>query len=254
MAMHLMCSTHSHAFIRNNTSKPGPPSNSGNLYFPDDTMVKPICLLPLGFVAAAAFTGVPLVSRTPSSTSSLYMGGGTGYATSLDGKKEKVDRIKGLLDTSQMIFTVPAGSITVAQSQTLRRSMPEGTTVSVVKNTLMTRAIEGSDYEAAASMLKGANMWFFIEDDMGASIKAYNQFIKENGLKDSHGIFGGVMEGSVYDAAGVDAIGKLPSKNELYAQIAGSIKAVPTKVARVIKAPNSKLARAIKLATEKNAE
>jgi large subunit ribosomal protein L10 len=42
----------------------------------------------------------------------------------------------------------------------------------------------------------------------------------------------------------------LPSKQELYARIAGSILAVPTKVARVIKAPNSKLARAIKLATD----
>jgi large subunit ribosomal protein L10 len=58
------------------------------------------------------------------------------------------------------------------------------------------------------------------------------------------------MEGQIYDAKGVQAIGNLPSKQELYAQIAGSIKAVPTKVARVIKAPNSKLARAIKLATE----
>lgn len=217
-------------------------------------MVKPVSLLPLGFVATAAFTGVPLVSRTPSSTSSLYMGGGTGYATSLAGKQEKVDRIKGLLDSSQMIFTVPAGSISVAQSQELRRAMPEGTTISVVKNTLMTRAIEGSEYESAASMLKGPNMWVFIEDDMGASIKAYNSFIKDQGLKETHSITGGIMDGTNYDAAGVAAIGKLPSKDELYAKIAGSIKAVPTKVARVIKAPNSKLARAIKLATDKNNE
>jgi large subunit ribosomal protein L10 len=57
------------------------------------------------------------------------------------------------------------------------------------------------------------------------------------------------LEGTTYDTSGVDAISKLPSKLELYAQIAGAIKAVPTKVARVIKAPGSKLARAIKLAT-----
>ena len=41
---------------------------------------------------------------------------------------------------------------------------------------------------------------------------------------------------------------------ELYAKIAGAIKAVPTKVARVIKAPGSKLARAIKLATMPEAD
>lgn len=38
-------------------------------------------------------------------------------------------------------------------------------------------------------------------------------------------------------------------KQELYAQIAGSIKAVPTKLARVVKANPEKLARAIKMAT-----
>ena len=213
-------------------------------------MVRSIFLLSLGVVATTAFMGQPLVSRTPVSQSSLHMGGASGFATSLDGKKEKVARVQELLDTSEMIFAVPASSITVSESEQLRRSMPEGTTISVVKNKLMSRAIEGTEYETAASMLKGANMWFFIEDDIGASIKAWKSFVKETGKKETHDIFGGVIEGEFYDAKGCQTIGNLPSKDELYAKIAGSIKAVPTKVARVIKAPNSKLARAIKLPTE----
>lgn len=203
----------------------------------------------------SAFIGQPLVSRTPvasshSSGSSLYMGGASGFATSLDGKKARVETVKGLLDSSTMIFAIPASSVTVAQSQSLRRSMPEGTTVSTIKNKLMQRAIEGTEYESAASLLKGPNMWFFIEDDISATMKAYNAFTKEFAKKDTHAILGGVMESQLYDSKGVAAIGELPSKDELYARIAGSIKAVPTKVARVIKAPNSKLARAIKLATD----
>ena len=212
-------------------------------------MVKSLSLLPAGFVATAAFTGQPLVSRTPSRTSSLYMGGATGFATSKEGKAARVDKVKGLLESSEMIFSVPAGSLTVQQQETLRRSMPEGTTVSVIKNTLMSRAVDGTEFEAASSLLKGPNMWVFIEDDISATIKAYKSFMKEEGTAESHPIQGGVLEGTSYDAAGVSAIGNLPSKDELYAKIAGSIKAVPTKVARVIKAPNSKLARAIKLAT-----
>ena len=210
-----------------------------------------LLILPL-VTAVTAFTGVPLTQRSTSQSSNLFMGGAQKYATSLPGKKETVVKVKELLDTSQMVFTVPAGSITVKQTQKLRRSLPEGTTMAVVKNKLMLRAIEGSEYETAASLVRGPNMWFFIEDDIGATIKAFNQFCKEEQKKESHPISGGVIEGMVYDSAGVDAIGKLPSKLELYAQIAGSIKAVPTKVARVIKAPSSKLARAIKLATEKN--
>lgn len=215
-------------------------------------MVKSISLLPLGFVAAAAFTGQPLVSRQAAPSSSLHMGGASGFATSREGKTEKIDAVKGLLEKSQMIFTVPSGSVTVGEAQALRRSMPEGTSCSVIKNTLMTRAIAGTEYESAASMLKGGNMWFFIEDDISASLKAYTAFLKTSGKRETHQVMGGVLEGAAFDSAGVDAISKLPTKDELYARIAGSIKAVPTKVARVIKAPNSKLARAIKLATDEN--
>ena len=122
----------------------------------------------------------------------------------------------------------------------------------VVKNKLMARAIEGTEYEPVGDMLKGANMWFFIEEDIGGSVKSFNAFTKEYALKETHSIIGGNIEGTNYDAAGVDAISKLPSKIELITRIAGSIKAVPTKVARVVKAPGMKVARAIKLAGEEN--
>jgi len=209
-------------------------------------MVRTALLLTLGLATASAFHNTQPLARKETQ----LFGGSSGYATTLEGKKEKVAVVKELLDSSQMIFTVPASSLTVTESQSLRRSMPEGTTISVVKNTLMSRVVEGTEFEeATAGLLKGSNMWFFIEEDIGASIKAWNAFTKETGKKETHQILGGVVEGVEYDSKGIDAIGKLPSKKELYAKIAGSIQAVPTKVARVIKAPNSKLARAIKLAT-----
>lgn len=208
-------------------------------------MLRSVLVLSFGLVLASAFAP----NTQPARETKLHMGGASGYATSRAGKEKRVTDVKGLLDSSQMIFTVPASSITVAQAQKLRRSMPEGTTISVVKNTIMTRAVEGTEYEAACSFLTGPNMWFFIEEDIGASIKAWNAFTKEYKKDETHPILGGVIEGTKYDANGVQAIGTLPSKKELYAKIAGSIKAVPTKVARVIKAPSSKLARAIRLAT-----
>lgn len=207
----------------------------------------------LVFVAALCTpaTGFAPNQQRTTSTSTVLFGGARGHATSKEGKRKTVELVKGLLDTSEMIFTVPASSLTVAETQKLRLKLPEGTTAKVVKNNLMKRALEGTPYEeASGSFLTGSNLWVFIDEDVSASIKSYNEFVKEFGKKESHGIIGGVFEGNSYDPAGVDAIGKLPTKDELYAKIAGSIKAVPTKVARVIKAPNSKLARAIKLATD----
>ena len=179
------------------------------------------------------------------------MGGARGIATTIEGKAAKVETVQGLLESSDFIFSVPASGISVAEVQTLRKSLPEGTTMSVIKNKLMMRACAGTDYEEATSdMLKGANMWFFIEEDIGATVKSFNKFTKEFSKKESHAIQSGVVEGVAYDAKGIVAISKLPSKIELITKIAGSIKAVPTKVARVIKAPGEKTARAIKLATE----
>ena len=202
--------------------------------------------------SATAFSPAPQ-STTVSSTA--LFGGGRGHATTLDGKKATVANVRELLEKSEMIITVPASGITVSRVQDLRRSLPEGTTMKVVKNKLMTRAIEGTTYEPVGDkFLKGANMWFFIEEDIGGTVKAWNQFVKDKGLKDTHNIYGGNIEGTNYDEAGVTAISKLPSKIELITRIAGSIKAVPTKVARVINAPGTKMARAIKLAGEKNNE
>jgi large subunit ribosomal protein L10 len=176
-------------------------------------------------------------------------------ASTLEHKKEKVSRVKSLLDSSLMIFSVPGSSLTVKEVQTLRRKLPETTTVSVVKNKLMARALEGTDFNAASgTLLKGSNMWFFIQEDIQGSMKVFQEFVKESNKKDTHFPMGGVIEGDLLDSAGVIAVSKLPSKKELYAKIAGSIKQVPTKLARVVKATPTKLARAIKLATEEKKE
>lgn len=209
-------------------------------------------LVLLGLAASAS--AFPTAPSRPARSNTALFGGARGDATTLEGKASTVASVKELLDSSEMIFTVPASGITVSETQTLRRSLPEGTTMKVVKNKLMSRAIEGTEYEPVGDMLKGANMWFFIEEDIGGSVKAFNSFTKEFAKKETHTILGGNVEGVNYDAAGVDAISKLPSKIELITRIAGSIKAVPTKVARVVKAPGMKVARAIKLAGEEGSE
>merc|ERR1712161_46594 len=125
---------------------------------------------------------------------------------------------------------------TVKEVQLLRRSLPESTTMSVVKNKLMLKACEGTDYQNALSDgLSGSNMWFFI---------------KEAEKTESHPILGGITEGTFYDAAKVTAISKLPSKLELITKVAVLVKAIPTKVARTIKEPGAKLARTIKLVAD----
>ena len=80
-------------------------------------------LVTAGLAMTSAFQTQPASRRE-----TQLFGGSSGRATTLEGKTEKVAQVKGLLDSSQMIFTVPASSVSVKESQILRRSMPEGTT------------------------------------------------------------------------------------------------------------------------------
>lgn len=184
-------------------------------------------------------------------TQALF-GGAKGEATTLEGKKARVAFVKEKLETAEMIFSVPSEKITVSQSLELRNSLPEGTTCAVIKNSLMARAIaDNGTWEPSSSLLKGSNMWFFIDTDIKGTLTSLKGVVKNNALEDTK-VKGGVIDGDYLDASGVARVGELPSKMELIARIAGGINAVPTKLARVVKAPNSKLARAIKLAGEEN--
>lgn len=60
-------------------------------------------------------------------------------------------------------------------------------------------------------------------------------------------ILGGMFEGQVLDAAGIEAVVKLPTKQELMGKTAALLKALPTKIARSVKAADAtRLARAVK--------
>ena len=178
-------------------------------------------------------------------------GGSSGYATTLEGKTARVEKVEKLLESSEMLIKVRGDALTVKEVQLLRRSLPESTTMSVVKNKLMLKACEGTDYQNALSDgLSGSNMWFFIEEDIGGTVKSINAFTKEAEKTESHPILGGITEGTFYDAAKVTAISKLPSKLELITKVAVLVKAIPTKVARTIKEPGAKLARTIKLVAD----
>lgn len=68
-----------------------------------------------------------------------------------------------------------------------------------------------------------------------------------NAPQENNKIVGGMFEGSILDPKGIEAVTKLPTKQELMATTAALIKAVPTKLARSIKAADAtRLARVIK--------
>mmetsp|Transcript_16762 Transcript_16762/g.51498 ORF Transcript_16762/g.51498 Transcript_16762/m.51498 type:complete len:223 (-) Transcript_16762:425-1093(-) len=203
-------------------------------------------------LALPAVLGFAPKMRTRRGAAGLYMGGAAGESTTLEGKKKTVAAVLEKLEDSTMIFSVKGDGLTVAEMTQLRTSLPEGTTCKVVKNRLMKRALgDHPKFDHVDDLLETSNLWFFCgEDDMKASMKVLDDFLKEADKEESHAIRGGAMEGEFLDAKGVKAVAKMPSKKELITRIAVGIKGVPQRLAKRVKAVPSKMARAVKLAND----
>lgn len=169
-----------------------------------------------------------------------------GSQTNIDRKAAKVAAVREHLASSQMIFAANLEGLSVANVFQLKKRLPEGTTIMSVKNTLMRRAIEDSDWVGLGDFTKQSNMWFFVGEDIKNTVGEFEKF--NNELKRDAGKKGGIFEGEIYDGSGIDAIAALPTKKELIAKIALLIKLVPTKLGRSVHLVPTKLARAIKLA------
>lgn len=147
-----------------------------------------------------------------------------------------------------LMFCVRSEGITVNAMNGVRQKLPEGTTVRCLKNTLVQRAIVDNDrFPESEELLQRSNYWFFVpESEVRASVELWNDFIKESN-QDSNAIVGGMFEGQVLDPEGIEAVTKLPTKQELMGQTAMLVKALPTKLARSLKAADAtRIARALK--------
>ena len=184
---------------------------------------------------------------TPSS--SVVMGinpRASGFASTREGKTAILERTKTLIDKSALIVTMPFDKTTVEEIDMLRKSLPEGTTASVVKNSLMKMAVQDTPFSSLAEQkdVVNSNIFFFIpEGESKPTFKAFEAWKKDTNKKDVEPKFG-IMEGQVYRATGLDAVANLPTKLELITKIAQGIKAVPTKIGKGVAAVPNKMGRA----------
>ncbi len=168
----------------------------------------------------------------------------------LENKQEIVADLKTLLAESQLAFVIDYKGLSVAELTDLRNRLREkGGICKVTKNTLMRIAVEGDDrWQPMQEFLKDSSAFLLVKEDVGGAIKAYKEFQKASKKTE---LRGGVMEGRALSKAEVEAIGDLPSKEQLYAQIAGALNAITAKVAIGIKEVPNSLARGIKAISEK---
>ena len=143
---------------------------------------------------------------------------------SVEAKKEKqliIDEIKDKLDKATSAVVVDYIGITVAQADSMRKKLRDADVdYTVYKNTLVKRAIEGTKYEPLAEVLEVPSALAISYDDAVAPAKVLNSAIKEFKKMEFKA---GVVEGTYFDAKGMEQIASLPSRDELIAKFMGSI-------------------------------
>ena len=130
--------------------------------------------------------------------------------------------------------------LSVTQITDLRRSLGEGATYSVAKNTLVKRAAAEAGVEGLDELFSGPTAIAFIEGEPVVAAKAIKNFAKDN---KALVIKGGVMDGAPLSADELDKIAELESREVLLAKMAGALKGNQAKAAGLFNAPASQLAR-----------
>ena len=151
----------------------------------------------------------------------------------LKSKQEIVAKISESLKDCGSMTIVEYRGLTVAQISELKKSLKAvGSSFSVYKNTLFTRASNDLGYSELDQYLSGSNAYVFSKE-LSAGPKVLAKFAKRN---DNLVIKAGLAEGRVLDAAGVKTLATLPDKNGLLSMFLSCLNAPIQKFAATVKA------------------
>ena len=158
-------------------------------------------------------------------------------------KAELIETLQTTLNDSTTVVVAHQVGMTVAESSDLRAKMREaGAGFKVTKNRIAKLALNDTPHTALESLFTGPTAIGTSTDPVAAA-KVLVEYAKGN---DKLTIVGGSMDGKSLDKAGVEALAKLPSLDELRGKLVGILQAPAAKIARVAQAPAGKVARVIK--------
>lgn len=156
---------------------------------------------------------------------------------SVEAQKQKqlvIDEIKGKLENAQSAVVIDYMGITVAQADAMRKKLREANVdYTVYKNTLVKRAIEGTEFAGLAEVLDGPSALAISTEDATAPARILNDVIKEYKKMEFKA---GVVEGTFFDKDGIQAIADIPSRDVLIAKFMGSIQSPVSKAVRTFQA------------------
>jgi large subunit ribosomal protein L10 len=159
-------------------------------------------------------------------------------ALNLSQKQVVVAELAQVAAKAHSLVAAEYAGTTVSQMTAMRKKAREsGVYLKVIKNTLASRAVVGTEYECVKDVLTGPLLYAFSEEDPGAAGRLIKEFAKGNDKLQAKVVS---MGGKLYPASHVDVIASLPTRDQALAMLA-----------RVLAEPASMFARAIRAVADK---
>ena len=152
----------------------------------------------------------------------------------LEKKKQMVADLAERMKASCAGVIVDYKGINVEDDTKLRKELREnGVEYFVVKNTILSRAIEGTSVEGMKSVLEGTTAIALSKEDYTAAARILCKFAEGH---DNFKVKSGFLDGEVADIATIESLAKLPTKEVLLATVCSAFQAPIAAFARVLQA------------------
>ena len=164
-------------------------------------------------------------------------------AIRLDDKKQIVSEVNQAAASALSAVLADYRGVTVDELTVLRKTARESQVyLRVVRNTLLKRAIEDTDFECIKEVLEGPTLLALSEEDPGAAARVLKDFAKEN---ENFEIKALSIGGELLEANQIDVLAKLPTLDQARSLLMSVMLAPVTKLARTANEIPSKVTRVV---------
>lgn len=163
-------------------------------------------------------------------------------------KQAELDNLRQAFADNPVVVLCSFQGIKVDEDFVLRKKIREtGASYRVINNRLAKLAADGTPVAKALEGLKGMTSVVLADDDPVGLMKA---LVEQAKVTKALGFRTGVVEGQVLDAAGLDALSKMPGKPETQSKILFLLNSGAQNMVGVLNAPARDLVRVLQAAID----
>ena len=158
-------------------------------------------------------------------------------------KKEVVAELANVAAKAHSLVASEYAGLTVSQLTELRKKARQGGVyIKVAKNTLVSRAVDGTDYACVKDTLTGPLLYAFSTEDPGAAGLLIKEFAKANEKLKPQLV---AVGGKAYPGTHVEVLASLPTREQALTMLVSLLAQPATMLVRVLAEPASQVARVI---------